>query len=242
VSSKQDVIWQSARVAYNFLDNVRDGIPLAGEQIDVMLRVIHKARPQVSNFLDLGCGDGIMGRAVLAQYPEAQGVFVDFSAPMIDAAKTKTDGNHTFIVQDYGSVDWLKSIELAAPFDVIVSGFSIHHQPDEHKKELYRELFYLLKPGGVFLNLEHVAPSDEWVEDLFSELMIDTIYAFSERTGMNKTREQVAHEFNSREDKAANILAPLETQCEWLREIGFVHVDCFIKIFELALFGGQRPA
>jgi tRNA (cmo5U34)-methyltransferase len=241
MNSKQDVVWQSAQVAYNFLDNVRGGIPLSGEQIDVMLRVIRKARPQVENFLDLGCGDGIMGRAVLSQYPDAQGVFVDFSEPMIEAAKQKTDGNHSFIVQDYGDKDWLKSVELAAPFDVIVSGFSIHHQPDERKKTLYTELFHLLKPGGVFMNLEHVAPEDVWGEDLFSELMIDTIHAFSQRTGTNKSREQVADEFNSREDKAANILAPLETQCAWLRDVGFIHVDCYLKIFELALFGGQHP-
>jgi len=32
----------------------------------------------------------------------------------------------------------------------------------------------------------------------------------------------------------------LEKQCEWLREIGFNEVDCYMKIFELALFGGIK--
>jgi len=44
-----------------------------------------------------------------------------------------------------------------------------------------------------------------------------------------------------RPDKAANILAPVETQCRWLRRIGFVEVDCYFKHFELAVFGGRRP-
>ena len=38
-----------------------------------------------------------------------------------------------------------------------------------------------------------------------------------------------------------NILAPVELQCEWLRRIGFEDVDCYFKIFELAVFGGRRP-
>jgi hypothetical protein len=30
-------------------------------------------------------------------------------------------------------------------------------------------------------------------------------------------------------------------QCQWLQEIGFGDVDCFFKLFQLALFGGQKP-
>ena len=40
---------------------------------------------------------------------------------------------------------------------------------------------------------------------------------------------------------AANILAPVEVQCQWLREIGFTDVDCYLKMFEVAVFGGRRP-
>ena len=55
-----------------------------------------------------------------------------------------------------------------------------------------------------------------------------------------KTRQQVDEEYYSRPDKAANLLAPVESQCKWLREIGFVDVDCYLKVFELALFGGLK--
>jgi hypothetical protein len=36
------------------------------------------------------------------------------------------------------------------------------------------------------------------------------------------------------------ILAPVDLQCAWLRLIGFQDVDCFFKVFELALFGGRK--
>ena len=38
----------------------------------------------------------------------------------------------------------------------------------------------------------------------------------------------------------SNILATVEKQCDWLLEIGFQEVDCYMKIFELALFGGVK--
>jgi hypothetical protein len=43
-----------------------------------------------------------------------------------------------------------------------------------------------------------------------------------------------------RPDKEENILAPVEAQCDWLRELGFIDVDCYLKLFELAVFGGRR--
>jgi hypothetical protein len=43
-------------------------------------------------------------------------------------------------------------------------------------------------------------------------------------------------------DKKENILAPGEEQCRWLRLIGFADVDCFLRVFELALFGGRKAA
>ena len=49
-----------------------------------------------------------------------------------------------------------------------------------------------------------------------------------------------ATEFYHRDDKKANILTSVETQCQWLREIGFQDVDCYFKILEIAIFGGLK--
>jgi SAM-dependent methyltransferase len=237
-----DTVWQTAELTQNYLDGVRGAIPLAQEQIAVMLFLARLNNPDVSTFLDLGCGDGILGQAVLGQYPTATGVFADFSKPMLEAAEKRLSGNKqaVFVESDYGNEDWLEQMAPYAPFDLIVSGFSIHHQPDERKKSLYAELYDLLAPGGLFLNLEHVDSHTRWGKQAFDEFFVNSLYSYHQRNGSTQTREAVSDKYYGRPDKTANILALVETQCDWLREIGFKEVDCFLKIFELALFGGIK--
>ncbi len=234
--------WKRQDSAKLFLEDVRAGIPLAFEQIDVLLRVVRQAIPQVKQVLDLGCGDGILARAVLAEYPQAHAVFLDFSEYMIEAAKKLADVRRAdFIVQDLASDNWLQSTSSHAPFDLVVSGFAIHHLTDERKRELYREIFEALKPGGLFLNMEHVSSASPSAQQAFDELFVDSLCMHHRQQGGTKTRETIAEQWYYRPDKTGNILAPVETQCEWLRQIGFASVDCFFKLFELALFGGQKP-
>ena len=257
--SSNEKVWQGEVLTQTFLKGVRGAIPLANEQIDIMLRLIRASQPEVNWVLDLGCGDGILGTAVLHQHPHAQAVFIDFSPPMLTAAKQRLGNNpnaHTLLL-DYGKRGWeeqllkIKDLRLNRTaanlqssifnlFDVIVSGYSIHHQPDARKKEVYTELYNLLKPGGIFINIEHVASADPWLERRFRELFVDKLYAQQQNVA-NKSWEAVDREFYSRPDKAANILAPVTDQCRWLRTIGYEKVDIYLKIFELAVFGGIKP-
>jgi len=234
--------WKSATLARTFLEGVRGGIPFAAEQIDVMLRVIEARKAPVGRLLDLGCGNGVLARAILARHPQAQCALVDFSEPMLDAAGAQLGDREPqpqFVLADLGTPDWRRA--LTGTFDVIVSGYAIHHLPDQRKRDLYGEIFVLLAAGGIFVNIEHVASRTPWVERICDELMIDSLHAFHTRKGSPQTREQVANEFVHRPDKAANILVPVEAQCDWLRACGFVDVDCYFKAFELAVFGGRRP-
>lgn len=72
--------------------------------------------------------------------------------------------------------------------------------------------------GGVLCNLEHVSsPTEELHEKFFAML------------GMSVEKE----------DKS-NILLDVETQLQYLREIGFKNVDCYWKWRELTLLIGWK--
>jgi tRNA (cmo5U34)-methyltransferase len=235
-------IWKLSPIVERFL-GLRSSLPLAQEQIGVMLAVLGSRTEPVRRFIDLGCGDGILAAAVLGQSPSARGVLVDFSEPMLAQARERLgefEPQLKFENLDYAAPAWVAAVRPEGPFDAIVSGYSIHHQPDARKRSLYAEIFDLLGPGGWFVNVEHVAPAAPLAEELFERYLIEARYAQEVRSGGGRSQEQIAEDIHSRPDREANILAPVEDQCDWLREIGFVSVDCFFKIYELAVFGGKR--
>jgi ubiquinone/menaquinone biosynthesis C-methylase UbiE len=234
-------VWKDDALVRTFLEGVRGGIPLAGEQFDAMIRVIAARDEPLRCFLDVGSGAGAVAAAVLGRFPDARAVLVDFSASMLDAAREQFGDEHRLILADVGTPEWVEKVVAEGPFDAVVSGYAIHHLPDERKRTLYGEIFALLAAGGVFVNVEHVLSATPWVGEINDRLFIDSLYAHHQRLGGGKTREQVAEEYYYRPDKAANILAPVEAQCDWLREIGFADVDCYFKVFELAVFGGRKP-
>ena len=116
-----------------------------------------------------------------------------------------------------------------------ISGFAIHHLPGARKRSPYEEINRLLAPGGMFVNLEHLASVTPGLESLF-----DVLYVDNQARATCKLREQVERDYFNRPDKADNQLAPVETQLAWLRDVGFGHVDCYFKWLELALFGGVK--
>lgn len=237
-------VWKLTAIVNRYL-SYRAAIPLAQEQIGVMMSILKSREQPIEKFLDLGCGDGILGATVLGEYPSARGVFVDFSEPMLEQAKDQLKdyaGQLTFENLDYGDPAWINKIQAHGLFDAVVSGYSIHHQPDIRKREVYQEIYSLLKPGGWFINIEHVSSTAQLNIDLFEHHYVSARYAIEKQNGGTRTFEQLAEEYKNRPDKAANILAPTELQCDWLREIGYEEVDCYFRIFELAVFGGCRPS
>jgi N-acetylglutamate synthase-like GNAT family acetyltransferase len=76
---------------------------------------------------------------------------------------------------------------------------------------------------------------------LWTDLFVDALSQMYRDQGESKSREQILADFLASEEQAANLPALTETQCNWLRGIGFAEVDCYFKLFELAVFGGTRP-
>jgi SAM-dependent methyltransferase len=184
---------------------------LEGES--VLLDHVPRGAPRI---LDLGTGDGRLLALLQAQRPRMLGVGLDFSALMLAAARERFPGDGPMELVEH---DLTEPLPVLGRFDAIVSSMAIHHLEHERKRSLYAEIFDLLEPGGTFANFEHVASPSHRLHVAF--------YAAID--------EPLEHEDPS------DRLLDVETQLAWLREIGFVDVDCYWKWLETGLLIGVRP-
>ncbi len=205
--------WTSTQHVDRYLDRA-DDYPRRTEGESVLLEHMPRNARRV---LDLGTGDGRLLALLRRDRPAMLGVGLDFSAPMLDAARERFTGDESIELIDH---DLTQPLPALGRFDAVVSSMAIHHLEHERKRSLYAEVLGLLEPGGVFANFEHVASPTRRLH-----------LAFFAAIG-----EPLEHEDPS------DRLLDVERQLQWLREVGFSDVDCYWKWLEMALLVGVKPA
>ena len=205
-------LWSNAEHSLGYLQRA-DSIPHRREGEAVLLEFLPA---KVERFLDIGSGGGRLLNLVRSTHPAASCVALDFSPAMLEelGKQFATDANITIVAHDLSNL-----LPDLGSFDAVVSSFAIHHVTHERKRTLYAEIFMLLRPGGVFLNLEHVASPTPSLHRQFLATMDLTLET----------------------EDPSNKLLDLEVQLAWLRQIGFSEVDCHWKWRELALLAGAKP-
>ena len=231
-------LWDDPNVVAHFQSM---DIPFHTQSVEIFLRLLPFERNQPIRVLDLGCGGGSLLSTLLNIFPNASGIGLDFSEPMLALARANLAvfGNRAGVVPaDFNNPEWTRPLD--GSFDAIVSRYAIHHVPDDRKRGVYRESYATLNPDGIFVNIEHVASLTPRGEALYDRLAVDTLYAGAMRRGEEPTYADVEAAFHRRPDKAANILTRTDVQLEWLRAAGFKDVDCYWKCFELAILAGYK--
>ena len=175
--------------------------------------------------LDLGAGTGMLSAVVAESFPEARFTLFDSSPRMLEQARDLLGEKAEVVTGDmYQGIP-------EGPWDAVISALAIHHMTDEGKKSVYEAVFSGLRPGGIFVNAEHVLGETPAMQDYYAEW--HRWQAFEK--GLNEaewkeTVERMSHDH----------LTPLSTQLEWLSEIGFTHVDVLLKDHGFAVFTGRR--
>jgi tRNA (cmo5U34)-methyltransferase len=205
-------LWPEVEHALAYLAKA-DSIPHRTEGEAELLSLLPDPTHRV---LDLGCGDGRLLALVRAAHPTARGVALDFSPPMLAAARRRFESDAMVTVIEHDLDEPLPDLGV---FDAVVSSFAIHHLEDERKRSLAAEVRRLLRPGGVFLNLEHVASPTGALHLEFLRLI-----------GVDPAN-----------DDPSNKLVAVDTQLTWLRDLDFIDVDCIWKWRELALLVATAP-
>jgi tRNA (cmo5U34)-methyltransferase len=205
--------WSSPQHSTAYL-NAADNIPHRSEGESVLIDHLPENTKRI---LDLGTGDGRLVKLIKINRPDIEeAVAIDVSPTMLKSAREHfaKDSSVKIIEHDLGQP---LPTDLGY-FDAVVSSFAIHHLKHERKHKLYEEVYDIINPTGIFCNLEHVAsPSVE---------------------GHVRFLKAIGH--TPREEDRTNRLLPMEVQLGWLKETGFIEVDCYWKWLEMALLIGNK--
>jgi tRNA (cmo5U34)-methyltransferase len=180
---------------------------------------------EVRRVLDLGAGTGLMSEAVLRRHPQAEVVLLDGSKAMLEQAAARLPD----AVRLHSD---LREALPQGPFDAVVSSLAIHHLEHPDQRELYSRIPSLLRPGGVFVNAEHVEAPMPWLEEAGRQ-------AWREAAAAAGASRQELEDSDAR--MGFNRCVTVAQQLSWLAEAGFEGCDCFFRDLHFAVLAGWRP-
>jgi ubiquinone/menaquinone biosynthesis C-methylase UbiE len=233
-------VWQRPALVEEFLEQRANVLPLLDVQEDLIRTVFARHGRAVGRFLDVGSGDGAMSELMLAAHSGSSAQLVDFSEPMLARAGQRLgafEGRWSVAHADLRDASWTAQIP-EGPYDAAVSSYAIHHLVSERKRALYAELFELLAPGAMFVNMDVVTVAGP-LAGLFDDTMAANAVHAEHARGGTRADDDVAAELLADDGEDRPDSAP--EQLQWLREAGFIDVDVHFKWAEGVIFGATRP-
>jgi len=231
--------WTNAAFSKSYLESADHIIQERSELFRVFRAFYRKfiGTTTGASFCDLGCGDGILGKQLLEENASLHATLVDGSAKMLDAAKERLKQYPAcqFVQAPFTSLK--SAFSEDARFDLIISGFAIHHLSLPEKATLFQTVHDLLKEGGWFLNMDTTFPDDPFFTDWYYENWQSWVDIRDRDFGLGGAFSEISSQARSNPD---NQLSPLGVQLELLRAAGFGRVDCHYKNGLFSIFGGQR--
>jgi ubiquinone/menaquinone biosynthesis C-methylase UbiE len=205
--------------------------------------------------IDLGAGTGIFLEKILNKYKNARCYYVDYSDDFITVAKKKLESFKDRVIYIKASFngEWQNEIDEKA--DAIFSMSAIHHLTNENKKALYKKCYELLKNRGWFINIDEMKTINE--DAYYSSLIMWWDYFNKAKHSVDKEKndylkqwenhftnwkirniDNIAIEKGEGDDMHESFLY----QIDWLKDIGFINADLFIKYHLWCVIGGRKAS
>ena len=133
--------------------------------LDTVDAVLDGRPPRV---LDLAGGTGTISLRTLARFPAAETTVVDLDPALLAIAGASLADRATIVTADLGTPEWRSTLPHQE-YDAVLTATALHWLPADRLEQLYAELRDVLRPGGVFVNADHMP--DDTLPELTKRLM-----------------------------------------------------------------------
>ncbi len=182
--------------------------------------------------LDLGVGTGLTSRAVLKYAPNTEIIGVDLDVKMTARASTNIGTSLTAVAEDLNT--YLVS-EKPESFDAVVSAFTIHNLSADKREKICKEVFRVLKPGGIFVNADKIANNKTSVHKMELSRQLEQFSVFKLQGRPDLETGWTTHYLEDEENKL------LETEWESdLQSAMFTQVEKILRIGMEAVYVARK--
>jgi SAM-dependent methyltransferase len=105
--------------------------------------------------LDLAGGTGSISLRVHRRFPDAVTTLVDVDPVLLAIARASMPERATVVAADLRAGNWTAALPHQH-YDAALTATALHWLPADRLAELYREVRDVLRPGGVFVNADHM--------------------------------------------------------------------------------------
>jgi trans-aconitate methyltransferase len=110
------------------------------------------AAPKV---LDLAGGTGTISLRTLARFPGAEVTVLDQDPVLLSIASASLRERATVVDADLSDPSWRAKLPSEG-FDAVLTATALHWLPADRVTALYGEVREVLRPGGIFVNADHM--------------------------------------------------------------------------------------
>jgi tRNA (cmo5U34)-methyltransferase len=241
-----DTSWQNTWGDKGFVENwaSKGGwqAPIREVQTAMVLRMLPQPIDAPIRLLDIGAGYGALAGAVLRDRPNATAICLDASEAMLQLGPEKNGDlkeRMSFVQGSLASADWLKAVN--GTFDAVISSRALHHFTEhQRRRDIFKEVFGLVRSGGCFINADNVRANSKKLGEQYRAARDEYLDRYVRRASGGKTTLAEAKAATPSSYHGPHNNGFLEEELAWLREAGFVDVDCFWKFTTTVVYGGFK--
>ena len=213
------------------------------DRFNIMFDYIEQACGTGANALDIACGPGSLSRRFLDRFPESTITSVDYDPVLLYIGKSALShfsDRMNWVEGDLRAADWTAELKNNG-YDCAMSTTALHWLGEQEVAGLYRNIYSMLREGGVFLNGDHL------ISETRQEKVLDLVHKAREKWSENAFRSTGSKDWdawwgfirntrlfsNMLEERSRrysnpdnhNKMVSLQTHVAYLQSAGFSRVD-----------------